>query len=177
MFPTISTESNLTTGLLAGGIALTLLLGLGAVFTKSSDDKPTASEQQQEQEEVTREQAQEEEEAARIRAEQDSLALGKIEVQQEECRTRYLPEAARRAEEARQALRELEASNNAVIAQLPPGKAKDTLAAQLPSDVESANAVITAEERSVQTRCQMAFTIFQYTRDLPVPPEPTPTPP
>ena len=173
MFPTITAEDQRTTGILAGGIALLLVLGvLGVVFKSVGDDKPSPTEVQQQQEEAERRRQQQASEEARAREAADRAALSTIEAQQQACRTKYLPEANRRAEEARQQLRELEASLKQVVAQLPAGKAKDMLGAQIPPDVASAMELINAEQRSIETRCKMAFTIYTYTREAPPPAEP-----
>ncbi len=171
MFPTFSGDNRTVMGALAGFIALVLLAGVAtAVVKSSSDDKPSPEEVQQEQSEEERRRAEEATQDAQARADMDRKALSTIERQLQECNTKYLPEANQRAEAARQHLRELEASLNQVIAELPPGRAKDVLTAQLPPDVASAEQLITAQQQSLETRCKMAFTIFQYTREAPPPP-------
>ncbi|MDQ4132109.1 MAG: hypothetical protein M3179_02645 [Actinomycetota bacterium] len=171
MFPNLSDDNRTTVAALAGFIALVLLAGVVTAFVKASDDKPSPEEVLQQQQEEQRRQAEQATADAQARAEQDRKALSAIERQLEECRTKYLPDANQRAEAARQQLKELEASLNRIIAELPPGRAKDLLTAQLPPDVASAEQLINAEQQSMETRCKMANTIFQYTRET-VPPPP-----
>ncbi len=172
MFPAFSEDNRTTVAALAGFIALVLLAGVVTAFVKaSSDDKPSPEEVLQEQQEEERRRAEQATADAQARAAQDAKALSAIERQLEECRTKYLPDANQRAEAARQQLKELEASLKQIIAELPPGRAKDLLTAQLPPDVASAEQLINAERQSMETRCKMANTIFQYTRET-VPPPP-----
>jgi hypothetical protein len=178
MFPSFSSDSRNVQGGLAGAIALVLLVGVFALVFKSiDDDGPSQEEVQQEQQEEERRRQEQATQEGQVRAEADRQALTSIEQQLEECRTKYLPAATERAEEARAHQRELEAKLNQIIAQLPPGRAKDTLTAQIGPDVASADQLITAEQQSLETRCKMAFTIFQYTRESPPPPTPAPPPP
>ena len=166
MFPTITERNNLVTGVLAGAIALTLVLGvIAAVANSGGEDKPSPAEEQARQEQAQRQREQGAAREAQLRAEADQKALATIQGQQEACRTKYIPEATQRANVARQQLKELEASLNQIVGQLPPGKAKDLLTAQIPPDVASAMELINAEQRSIETRCKMAFTIYQYTRE------------
>ncbi len=178
MFPSFNTDDRRTVGLLAGAIGLVLVLGVVLALVRSLEgDGPTPEEVQREQQEEEQKRLQQADQEARLRAEQDQRALATIERQLEACRTKYLPAANERAEQARQHQRELQAALNEIITQLPPGRAKDVLAAQLGPDVASADQLITAEQQSLETRCKMAFTIFQYTRDTAPAPAPPPPPP
>jgi hypothetical protein len=167
-------DSRVVTGALAAIIFVVLLGGLLAAVSKDGGD--SAEEERQEQEEARRRFAEEErrrqEEAnldAAERAEADRRAFELIRANQEDCERKYIPEAEARARTALAHVREQEAALNEVLAALPPGKAKDTLAAQIKPDVDASTDLINAELRAARTRCQLAFTIYQYTRETTVP--------
>ncbi len=167
-------ESRVVTGALAAVIVALLLGGVLAAVGKDGGDG--AEEERQEQEEARRrfeeEERRRQEQAgldAAQRAEADRRAFEMIRANQEACERKYMPEAEARAQTALTHVREQEAAMNEIVAALPPGKAKDTLAAQIRPDVEASIDLINAELRAARTRCQLAFTIYQYTRETTVP--------
>ncbi|HWC09975.1 MAG TPA: hypothetical protein VG455_02015 [Acidimicrobiales bacterium] len=162
--------SKAVTGALAALIFVLLLGGVLAAVT--TDDEDTPGDDRQEQEEARRRFEEEErrrQEQANLDAEQraaaDRRAFELIKANQEACERKYMPEAEARAAAALAQVREQEAALNEVLAALPPGKAKDTLAAQIKPDVDASTDLINAELRAARTRCQLAFTIYQYTRE------------
>ena len=177
MFPSstrFDTGSRAVTGALAAIIFVLLLGGVLAAATTDNEDSP--ADDRQEQDEAARrfeEEERERQEQANLDAEQraaaDRRALDLITANQEACEKRYMPEAEARAQAALAQVREQEAALNEVLNALPPGKAKDTLAAQIKPDVDASTDLINAELRAARTRCQLAFTIYQYTRETPPP--------
>lgn len=170
----LNTGSRALSGALAALIFVVLLGGVLAAATTDGDDRP--DEDRQEQEEARRRFEEEErrrQEQANLddeqRAEADRRAFELIRANQEACERKYMPEAEARAQTALTHVREQEAALNEVLAALPPGKAKDTLAAQIRPDVEASTDLINAELRAARVRCQLAFTIYQYTRETTVP--------
>jgi len=93
----------------------------------------------------------------------DKKALDLITANQETCKSRYVPDAEARAKAALDQLKEQRAALEKVQAELPAGRAKDTLAAQLGPEFDSSVAVINSELLSAKTRCQLAYTIYQLT--------------
>ncbi len=169
-FTRLNTGGRALTGALAAVIFVLLLGGVLAAVTTDGDDSP--EEDRQEQEEARRRFEEEErrrQEQANLDAEQraaaDRRAFELIRANQEACEKRYMPEAEARAQTALAHVREQEAALNEVLAALPPGKAKDTLAAQIKPDVEASTDLINAELRAARVRCQLAYTIYQYTRE------------
>jgi hypothetical protein len=173
MFPRFSrlnTGSMAVIGGLAAIIFVLLLGGFLAAATTDNDDTP--ADDLQEQDEARRQLEEEErkrQEQANLDAEQraaaDRRAFDLIKANQETCERKYMPEAEARAQAALTQVREQEAALNEVLNALPPGKAKDTLAAQIKPDVDASTDLINAELRAARTRCQLAFTIYQYTRE------------
>ena len=171
-FDRLNTGSTVVTGALAALIFVLLLGGVLAAVTTDEDDSPADDRQEQEE---ARSQFEEEERRrqeqlnldAEQRAAADRRAFDLIKANQEACENKYMPEAEARAQTALAHVREQEAALNEVVNALPPGKAKDTLAAQIKPDVDASTDLINAELRAARTRCQLAFTIYQYTREIP----------
>ena len=171
-FDRLNTGSRAVTGALAAIILVLLLGGVLAAATTDDDDSP--ADDLQEQEEARREFEEEErrrQEQLNLDAEQraaaDRRAFELITANQDTCEKKYIPEAEARAQAALAQVREQEAALVEVLNALPPGKAKDTLAAQIKPDVDASTDLINAELRAARTRCQLAFTIYQYTREVP----------
>lgn len=158
------------TSILAGAIVVVLLGGIvGALAVNSDSDSTDKESQTQPVDEAERErQAQAAREAQSVEA-ANAAALKSIVADQELCKTKYLADAQARAAQATQQLKEQEESLRRILEQLPPGKAKDALAAQLPSEFESSNAIVTAELRAAEDRCKLAASVYQYT-EAPAPP-------
>jgi hypothetical protein len=160
------------TGALALLIAVVLGAGvIGAVTT--GDDGDDTAEEQGEREEAEPEGEQRPDPSAEQAAEADRRAFDIILANHETCRNRFLPDARARHDQAVAQLREQEAALRRVIDALPPGRAKESLIAQVGPDFESAIRVIEAELRGVETRCRLALTVYQLTHDSlprPVPP-------
>lgn len=150
----------------AGGLAvlIAVVLGAGVVGALTTgDDKgdDTATEQAgPEPQQPARPDP-----SAQAVAEADRRAFDVILENFEACRTRYLPDARARHDQAVAQLREQEAALKRVIEALPPGKAKDSLTAQVAPDFDSAIRVIDADLRAVETRCKLALTVYQLTHD------------
>ncbi len=171
-FDRLNTGSTALTGALAALIFVLLLGGVLAAATTDDDDSP--ADDLQEQEEARREFEEEErkrQEQLNLDAEQraaaDRRAFELITANKDTCEKKYIPEAEARAQAALAQVREQEAALVEVLNALPPGKAKDTLAAQIKPDVDASTDLINAELRAARTRCQLAFTIYQYTREAP----------
>ena len=170
MLSTFTRPNRLVTGVLAAIILVVLAAGvLGALTTSSGEsaaDKRAKQEaaERRRQEEERRRQADANKDAAQL-AEADKRAFDLILANQEACKNKYLPEANARAKAALDQLREQEAALTKVMAELPPGKAKDTLASQIRPDFDSSADLINAELRAATTRCQLAFTVYQYTHN------------
>ena len=147
------------TGALAVVIAVVLGAGLIGAATTSDDDEPKEDTGQQAEPE------QAPDPAAESAAEADRRAFDLILANQEACRNRYLPDARARYDQAVAQLREQQEALNQVINTLPPGRAKDSLTAQVGPDFESAIRVLEAELRGVETRCKIALTVYQLTHD------------
>ena len=171
-FDRLNTGGKALTGALAALILVLLLGGVLAAITTGDDDSPADDRQEQEEarrrfEEEERRRAEQANLDAEQRAAADHRAFDLIKANQEACGRKYIPEAEARAQTALAHVREQEAALNEVLNALPPGKAKDTLAAQIKPDVDASTDLINAELRAARTRCQLAFTIYQYTREAP----------
>ena len=170
MYATFNRPSRTVLAVLAAVIAVVLAAGVGTALTKSSGESAAEKRRKQEaaerkaEEEARRRQTESQKSAAQL-AEADKRAYDLIVANQEACKSKYLPDANARAQTALAQLHEQEAALNRVLAELPPGKAKDVLAAQLKPDVDAAVDLINSELRAATTRCQLAFTIYQYTHD------------
>lgn len=165
-------SNKVVTGALAAIIAVVLVGGIIGAFTSGGGE--SAEDKRRKQEEATAKLTQEEqqrqadaERAARGSVEADQRALDLITANQAKCQNTFIPNANTRAEQALNDLREQRAALEAIAAQLPPGKAKDTLGAQIAPGYESGEALIQAELRASTTDCQLAFTVFQLTRETP----------
>ena len=168
MLSTTTPPSKAVTGALAAIIAVVFAAGVIAAATTSGDGETPAERQAREQAERDRaeqERQRQAGEAGQVAAEADARAFEIILANQEACRNRYIPDARARHEQAVAQLREQEAALQRVINELPPGKAKDTLIAQVTPDFESAIRVLEAELRGVETRCRLAMTVYQLTHD------------
>ena len=169
-FRRLNTGSKAVTGALAAVILVLLLGGVLAAATKDGDNTPTDDRQEQDEarrrfEEEERKRQEQVNHDAEQRAAADRRAFELITANQQACEKKYMPEAEARAQAALAQVREQEAALNEVLNALPPGKAKDTLAAQIKPDVDASTDLINAELRAARTRCQLAFTIYQYTRE------------
>ena len=167
-------QNKVVTGALAAIIAVVLIGGVIGAFTKGGGEsaEEKARKQQAANEQAAAEEQQRQAEAERAgqgSAEADQRALDLITANQEKCRNTYIPNAEARAQQALNDLREQRAALEAIAAQLPPGKAKDTLGDQIAPGYESGEALIQAELRAATTDCQLAFTVFQLTRPAPEP--------
>jgi hypothetical protein len=170
MLSTFTRPNRLVTGFLAAIILVVLAAGILGAATTSTGESPAEKRQKEEaadrrrQEEERKRQAEANKDAAQL-AEADKRAFDLILANQEACKNKYLPEADARAKSALDQLKEQEAALTRVMAELPPGKAKDTLASQIRPDFDSSADLINAELRAATTRCQLAFTVYQYTHD------------
>ncbi len=169
-FDRLNTGSKAVTGGLAALIFVLLLGGVLAAVTTDNDDSPAVDTQEQDEarrrfEEEERKRQEQVDLDAEQRAAADRRAFELITANQQACEKKYMPEAEARAQAALAQVREQEAALKEVLNALPPGKAKDTLAAQIKPDVDASTDLINAELRAARTRCQLAFTIYQYTRE------------
>lgn len=172
MISRFDASDRVVTGVLAGVIALVLIGGVvGALTVDSSDSKPAKTEVKAPDAADRQRQAQAAQDAQAIAA-ANAEALKSITADQDLCKSKYLQAARARAAEATQQLQEQEASLRRILDQLPPGKAKDALGAQLPSEIETSNALIASELRAAEDRCKLAATVYQYTQAEPAPPPP-----
>jgi hypothetical protein len=162
MLPTTSQPSPALAGALALVIAVVLGAGVIGALTTEDDRGDDTTNEQVEQEPGGEQPPPPAVEAA---ADADRRAFDIILANFETCRARYLPDARARHDQAVAQLREQEASLRQVIDALPPGKAKDSLTAQVAPDFDSAIRVIEAELRGVETRCKLALTVYQLTHD------------
>ena len=171
MYATFNRPSRTLLGALAAVIAVVFLAGVVTAATKSTGESPADKRRKQEaaernaEEEARKRQAESQKSAAQL-AEADKRAYDLIVANQEACKNKYIPDANARAQTALAQVREQEAALNRVLAELPPGKAKDVLTAQLKPDIDAAVDLINSELRAATTRCQLAFTIYQYTHDI-----------
>lgn len=167
MLPMTSEPSPALTGALALAIVVVLGAGVFGALAVDGDGGDDAAPEQVEPEPARPDPS------AEQAAEADRRAFDIILANYETCRTRYLPDARARHDQAVAQLREQEAALRRVIEALPPGRAKDSLTAQAGPDFESAIQVIQAELRGWETRCRLALTVYQLTHDSlprPVPP-------
>ena len=164
-------SDKVVTGVLAAIIAVLFVGGVIGAFAKGGE----SAEEKRRKEQAAAEQAAREEQqrqadaerAARGSVEADARALALINAHQEACKNTYVPNANARAEQALKDLREQRAALEAIAQELPPGKAKDTLGSQIGPGYEAGEALIQAELRAATTDCQLAFTVFQLTREAP----------
>ena len=154
--------SKALTGALAALIAV--VLGIG-VLRAATFDEDTGEDQTDEpaDEEAERPTPQPTTDQAVLEA--DRRAFDLILANMETCKNRYLPDAKARHDQSVAQLREQEAALNRIIQELPPGRAKDSLSAQVRPDFDSAIRVIEADYKAVETRCQLAFTVYTLTHD------------
>lgn len=152
---------------LAGGLALVIavVLGAGVIGALTTDDDKGDDTANEQAEREGPEQQPQPAPGAQAAADADRRAFDIILANFETCRTRYLPDARARHDQAVAQLREQEAALRQVIDALPPGKAKESLTAQVAPDFDSAIRVIEADLRSVETRCKLALTVYQLTHD------------
>jgi len=173
MSPTFTQPTKVVSGVLAAIIAVVLAGGIiGAVTTSGGGE--TVQEKQAKHDAAARKQAADErkrqtdaDRAAAGSAEADKKALDLITANQQACNDRFIPNANARADQALKDLAEQRAALEKVAAELPPGKAKDTLGSQIGPGFDSSEALIKSEQRSATTECQLAFTVFQLTREPP----------
>jgi hypothetical protein len=160
-----ATNQNVT-GILAAVILVVLLGAVAAAFTvdssdSKSDDNKTEAKPIDESERERQAQAAKDAQAVSAA---NAEALKSITADQDLCKTKYLAAAQARAAEATQHLKEQEEALRRILDQLPAGKAKDTLASQLPDEFASSNALVTAELRAAEDRCRLAASVYQYTQ-------------
>ncbi|HEV3400325.1 MAG TPA: hypothetical protein VG078_00760 [Acidimicrobiales bacterium] len=160
---------------MAGALALMIavVLGAGVIGALITGDDGDDTAEEQDDRETAEPDEQRPDPSAEQVAEADRRAFDIILANLETCRNRYLPDARARHDQAVAQLREQEAALRRVIDALPPGRAKDSLTAQVGPDFESAIRVIEAELRAVETRCRLGLTVYQLTHDSlprPVPP-------
>ncbi|MGI9033060.1 MAG: hypothetical protein ACR2HY_05170 [Acidimicrobiales bacterium] len=160
-----------TKGVVVALAVIIVVVLVGGIFgAVANSGKETAADKRHKQEQAARKQA----EADRRRQEAadrtaagaaaaDKKALDLITANQETCKTRYIPDAEARAKQAIDQLNEQRAALDGVQAQLPPGRAKDALSAQIGPDFDSGIAQINSELLAAKTRCQLAFTVYQLT--------------
>ncbi|MDQ6909774.1 MAG: hypothetical protein M3Z84_03160 [Actinomycetota bacterium] len=165
----LQATDRVVTGILAGAIVVVLLGGIGGALAVNASDSTTDSKKSQAQPVDDAERRRQAQAALDARAVEvaNAEALKSIVADQELCKTKYLADARARAAQASQQLKEQEASLRRILDQLPPGKAKDALGAQLPSEFESSNALVAAELRAAEDRCKLAATVYQYTQAEP----------
>ncbi len=148
-------------GALAVAIAVVLAAGvIGAIATAGDDGDTEEQVEQPEGEPQPQPEASPEE-----ISEADRRAFDIIVENFQTCRNRYLPDARARHEQAVAQLREQRAALQRVIDTLPPGRAKESLAAQVQPDFDAGMSVLDAELRAVESRCKLALTVYQLTHD------------
>jgi flagellar biosynthesis GTPase FlhF len=157
--------NRIVTGILAGAIVVVLLGGIvGALAVNSDSDSTEKKSQTQPVDEAERQRQAQAARDAQSVADANAAALKSIIADQELCKTKYLADAQTRAAQAAQQLKEQAESLRRILDQLPAGKAKESLAAQLPSEIDTSNALIASELRAAEDRCKLAATIYQYTQ-------------
>jgi len=170
MVSTFNEPNKVVSGVLAAIIAVVLVGGLVGVVTKSGGGKSAAEKQAELDAEAqkraadARKRQTEADKAAAGDVAADKKALDLITANQEACNNKFIPNANARAEQALKELSDQRAALEAIAAELPPGKAKDTLGSQIGPGFESSEALIKSEQRSATSECQLAFTVFQLTR-------------
>ncbi|HUQ62664.1 MAG TPA: hypothetical protein VM121_02785 [Acidimicrobiales bacterium] len=169
-----ATDRNVTT-ILASVILVVLLGAVAAAFMVDSSD--STSDDRKEKEAAPVDEAERERQAKAAQDAQavsaaNAEALKSITADQDLCKTKYLAAAQARAAEATQHLKEQEEALKRILDQLPAGKAKDSLAAQLPDEFAASNALVTSELRAAEDRCKLAASIYQYTQAETPPPPP-----
>jgi len=168
---TFNEPSKVVSGVLAAIIAVVLVGGVVGAVTNSGSGKSAAEKQADQQSDAQKKAA----EAQKRQADADSAAaagslaadkkaLDLITANQDACNTKFIPNANARADQALKDLNDQRAALEAIAAELPPGKAKDTLGSQIGPGFDSSEALIKSEQRSATTECQLAFTVFQLTR-------------
>lgn len=170
----LDATNQVVAGVLGGVIALLLVGGVAAALTVDSSDSKTEAKKTQPVpvDEAERQRQAKAAQDAQAVAAANAEALKSITADQDLCKTKYLEAAKARAAAATQELKEQEDALKRILDQLPPGKAKDALAAQLPSEIESSNALIASELRAAEDRCKLAASVYQYTQAEAPPPPP-----
>ncbi|MDQ6928913.1 MAG: hypothetical protein M3159_09695 [Actinomycetota bacterium] len=163
----LQATDRIVTGILAGAIVVVLLGGIvGALTVDSSDSTGTTKKTQaQPVDEAERQRQAKAAQDAQAVAAANAEALKSITADQDLCKTKYLADAQARAAQATQQLKEQNDALKRILDQLPAGKAKDALGAQLPAEFESSNALIASELRAAEDRCRLAATVYQYTQE------------
>ncbi|MEN3315014.1 MAG: hypothetical protein V7605_1248 [Acidimicrobiaceae bacterium] len=169
---TSNPPTKVVSAVLAAIIAVVLAGGVIGVVTHSSGE--SAQDKQAKQDAAAQKQAADErkrqadaDRAAAGSAEADKKALDLITANQQACNDRFIPSANARADQALKDLADQRAALEKIEAELPAGKAKDTLASQIGPGFDSSEALIKSEQRSAISECQLAFTVFQLTREPP----------
>ena len=162
MLSTTDRPSPAVAGALAVLIAVVLGAGVIGALVTGDDDGDGTPEEQVEPEAGDQPRPDPSAEAV---AEADRRAFDIIIENHQTCQNRYLPDARARHEQAVTQLREQRAALQRVIDTLPPGRAKDSLSAQVEPDFQAGISVLDAELRAVESRCKLALTIYQLTHD------------
>jgi len=165
-----SEPNKVVSGVLAAIIAVVLVGGVVGVVAKSGKGQSAAEKQAQADADANKRAA----DAQKGKADADRAASGAdaadkkaldlITANQQACNDRFVPNANARADQALKDLAEQRAALEAIAAELPEGKAKDTLGSQIGPGFESSEALIKSALRAATTECQLAFTVFQLTR-------------
>ena len=159
MLSMTSPPSKAVTGALAAVIAVVFGAGVLRAVTFEEDTADDTQEEERTEEADPQPPTDQATDAA------DRRAFDLILANMETCRNRYLPDARARRDQSIAQLREQETALNRIIEELPPGRAKDALTAQVRPDFDSAIRVIEADFKAVETRCQLAFTVYRLTHD------------
>ncbi len=171
MRPTFNEPNNkVVSGVLAAIIAVVLIGGVVGVVAKSGGGQSAAEKQAQQDADAKKRAADAQksqtdaDRAASGADAADKKALDLITANQQACNDRFVPNANARADQALKDLAEQRAALEAIAAELPAGKAKDSLGSQIGPGFESSEALIKSALRAATTECQLAFTVFQLTR-------------
>ncbi len=170
MLPTFTEPNTVVNRVLAAIIAVLLVGGVIGAVAKAGGGT-SAAEKQAKQEAEARKQAADAQKrqadadrAASGSVEADKRALDLITANQDACNNKFIPNANARADQALKDLNDQRSALEAIAAELPAGKAKDTLGSQIGPGFESSEALVKSELRAATTECQLAFTVFQLTR-------------
>jgi len=164
---------------LGGALAalIVVVLGVGVFRAATFEEESPADKQAEEQAERQAEETKRQERpapGAQEAAAADLRAFDLIVANLETCKNRFLPDAKARRDQSLAQLRDQDAALKKIVEELPPGRAKDSLNAQVQPDFDSAIRVIESDYKAVETRCQLAFTVYRLTHDSL--PRPVPNP-
>ncbi len=150
-------------GALAALIVVVLVVGVFRAATFEEDSPADKQAEEQAEEQVDPEAPPRPAPGAQEAAAADLRAFDLIVANLETCKNRFLPDAKARRDQSLAQLREQDAALKKIVAELPPGRAKDSLDAQVQPDFDSAIRVIESDYKAVETRCQLAFTVYRLT--------------